>query len=134
MYQHDKDIMKCLLEYVIYNLEYLAVLNIANCEKLKKMQSLADILHCDGKSIKPKILTDRISFSTLTFLLERLRNKDLMLWKQAMRYCIQIDWSIPPDASKKSNDSILYLEQTNELVILGLPMTIQRKGFDAVRV
>ena len=36
MYQQDKEIMKCLLEYVIYSIEDLSVLNIVNCEKLKK--------------------------------------------------------------------------------------------------
>lgn len=79
----DCALMECFLNSGIFTRHQLRVLN--RVRKYKKVHSLAEILRCDGKSVRPELLDYSEGYSTRIYSREKPRRKDFELWQSALQ-------------------------------------------------
>ena len=80
--ENDSSLMDVFVSQGIWNQSKLAVLN--RVRRHKKVFYRSDVIACDGRTVRPDMLTNHSGSSTWVFAREQPTNKDFDLWRTAL--------------------------------------------------
>ncbi|EJK71944.1 hypothetical protein THAOC_06571 [Thalassiosira oceanica] len=136
---NDSSLMDVFVSQGIWNQSQLAVLN--RVRRHKKVFYRSDVIACDGRTVRPDMLTNHPGSSTWVFAREQPTKKDLDLWRTALASISSPNFTLQTTAGRllrvPANHGGWYIDESESTIVRQSPdgqcVTFQPTGGRSTR-